>query len=624
MVKLFHLIRICLIAASLFSAFFSLASAQPDEDRKFLLMYFKEEELVVESATRGQKPITQVAENVTVVTAEDIKLMNAHTVAGVLNSITGVQVFMTGGPGSIALASIQGSDNRHVAVFMDGIPLNSLSDNVADLGALSVQNIEKIEIIKGPASSAWGSALGGVVNIITKSGNANGTRGMVSASYGEKNTGDFRLETSGKQDRLGYYIAAGRLQAEGFRPHNEFSGNNAYTKLSYDLTKDTSVLFSLGYDKLKRGTVDLPAYDRFINNTVEAVKSTVAVRSTLTQEIEVSLSLWQLQQNYAYDNLQLSTGQELSKDIYKDKGYGASANLLWKHQQHNIVLGADFDSKKLESGTIAGGEQGQTKSALYANDTLSIEQLSITPGIRYDTTNTNGNYTSPSLGATYKLTDTTLLRAYSSRGFSIPPLAFTYGDTFFNIANPDLNMERVWSYQAGIETTALKYLWLKLSLFRNDIKDVIVNEQVSATAFMAKNRGRERRQGMDVEMKTEPVYHVSLSAGAAFMNAKDRDTNETIPNAPQRTYDVGLQYDDNSLKALLKAHYIYWNSDPSVEGKYDAFIYDLHVMEKIYSHDDQRLDAFVDVYNVFHGAQYPLAIYKNPGQCLEAGVRYTF
>jgi vitamin B12 transporter len=238
-------------------AFSSIAYSQPDEDKNFLLMYFKEEELVVESPTRGQKSITQVAENISVVTADDIKLMNAHTLADVLNTVTGVQVLLTGSPGSSAIAYIQGSGQKHVAVFMDGIPLNNLSDNVTEVGAIPVQNIEKIEIIKGPASSAWGSALGGVINIITKSGSENASHGLASASYGERNTSDLRLETSGKQDSLGYYVMAGRLQTDGFRAHNEFTGNNAYAKLSYDLTKNTSAIITMGYNNVKRGDSEL-------------------------------------------------------------------------------------------------------------------------------------------------------------------------------------------------------------------------------------------------------------------------------------------------------------------------------------------------------------------------------
>ena len=163
---------------------------------------------------------------------------------------------------------------------MDGIPLNNLSDNITDIGSLTVQNIDRIEIVKGPASSAWGSSLGGVINIITKSGSDGDKRGMTSASYGKRNTGDFRVETSGKEMRFGYYINAGRLQTDGFRPHNDFSGNNAYTKLTYDVTKDTRLLFTMGYDKLSRGVLEFPNVN-FENNSLETFRWSVAADSAI-------------------------------------------------------------------------------------------------------------------------------------------------------------------------------------------------------------------------------------------------------------------------------------------------------------------------------------------------------
>ena len=626
MIKLIRLICISFIVFSPLFAIVSRTFAQSEEDKRILLMYYKEDELTVESATRSRKSITRTAENVTVVTAEDIKLMNAHTVADVLKTVPGVQVDISGGPGSIALASIQGSDNRHVAVFFDGIPLNNLSDNVTDLGLLPVQNIQKIEIIKGPASSAWGSALGGVINIITKSGSSDRAGEMVSVSYGANNTGDMRLETSGKQDRIGYYVDAGRLQTNGFRPHNDFSGNNAYAKLSYDLTRETSVLLSSGYDTVKRGIVDLPDFDLFINNEVETVKSSLAVKSAINNETELYLSLWQLHNISTVYNYQRSTGAELSNNRYDDTKYGSSARITWTLERHTIVLGADFDFGKLESNAITGGEQILRKSAYYLNDTMTFARLSIIPGIRYDETNTNGNFTSPALGMTYKLTDTTLIRAYTARGFSIPPFSFTFGDNVFSVPNPGLKVEQVWSYQGGVETTALQYLWLKLSAFRNDIKDVIENEPISATQFMAVNMGKERREGLEIEMKTVPFFNTSLTAGAVFMNAKDRSTGETILNTPQRTYDLGLQYNNKpwSLTALLQAHYIYWNTDPAFAGEYDSFMYDLHLLKKIYSHDGQLLEAFFDLHNISNTDQNRAAIYKNPGRWIETGLRYAF
>ncbi|HUL00668.1 MAG TPA: TonB-dependent receptor [Nitrospirota bacterium] len=621
----FCLIGIFLAFASFLFTFSSIVYAQSDEDKKELLIYYKEEDLDVESPTRGNKSIEQTAENITVITSEDIKNINAHTVADVLNIVTGVQVFLTGGPGSIAEAAIQDSEDRHVSVFMDGVPLNNLSDNVADIGSLPVQNIERIEIVKGPASSAWGSALGGVVNIITKSGSGSGASGTISGTYGERSTQDYRIETLGEQHQFGYYITAGRLQTDGFRPGNDFSGNSAYTKLSYNLPGDTSLAFTMNYSNLSRGTAELPSYDLNIKNNFETLFTTVSIKSMIVKDTEFDFSAWSSRQDFIYYDDQLSTGLELSQDRYVDTGYGSSVKLIWKQQYNNVVIGSDLDTRRLKSNAIAGGEQGIKKQAYFINDTISIGKLSITLGIRYDKTDTNGAFTSPSLGITYKITDKTLLRAYAAHGFSIPPLSATYGDNILNVANPDLKMEQVWSYQAGIESTALPYTRFKLSLFRHDIKDAILSEPLTGSTFIAVNGGQERRQGIEIEMKTVPIYRTSLIAGAAFMTAKDEITGQTIPEDPQRTYDIGLQYDDEqSLKVRMQGHYIYWNAPPSDQGRYDSFIVDLHVIKNLYSTKEQELEALFDIHNIFDSNQYLINVYNNPGRWLEAGIRYKF
>ena len=75
---------------------------------------------------------------------------------------------------------------------------------------------------------------------------------------------------------------------------------------------------------------------------------------------------------------------------------------------------------------------------------------------------------------------------------------------------------------------------------------------------------------------------------------------------------------------MLKGHYIYWNSDPAFDGKYGSFTYDVHILKNISSHEDQRVDAFVSIHNLFNSAQYPINFYMNPGRWIEAGVRYAF
>ncbi len=374
----------------------------------------------------------------------------------------------------------------------------------------------------------------------------------------------------------------------------------------------------------REGLAELPDFGIFVNDDIKAVRSTVTFRSSLSENTDLHFTAWHLRQHSDFSNMLISSGAELSKDRYLDDGYGGSLKLTWKRQHHNIVLGGDYDSRMLDSNAIADNRQGIDKQAAFVNDTMSFGSLTITPGLRYDKTDTNGDFTSPSLGMIYRITETTLLRAYAARGFSVPALAGTYGDNLFHVSNPDLKMENVKSYQIGAETTVEKYLWVKVSGFRHDLDDVLENVALSPISFITLNTGRERREGLEVELRTAPVYHTTLNAGASFISATDRDTGQTIKSVAQRTYDIGLQYDGDSFKALVKGHYIYWNTDKFFEGKYDDFIVDAHIMKTLYTRNEHSLEAFADVHNLFDDEQYPAGIYKNPGRWFEAGVRYVF
>jgi len=603
------------------------AFAQSEEEMKILKMFYKEDELVV-TPTRYPKPISQVAENMTVITYKEIEAMNAHTLTDVLNTIPGIQMDIRGGPGSGANVRIQGSEFMHVRVIIDGVTVNNLSDSFADVSAIPVQNIERIEIIKGPASSSWGSSLGGIINIITKSpDDSRKIGGTFSASYGERKTGDYRAEVSGKVGKFGYYIYGGNLLSDGFRPTTDFYENNLYTKMRWDMTDRVSLIFTFGYNKGNRGMMEDPYFDLLQRNNFEYLFSTLSLNYAITDEADLELSLRTSRQNSELFLNQLSTGADLGVTTTDERNNGASAKLTWRKGAHTVVVGGDFDDGELKSNVFTGVTHDLEKWAFFANDTIVVNKFTFTPGIRYDHTNTNGDFVSPSLGITYKIDEKTLLRAYGARGFSIPPPSLTYGTGFFYVPNSDLKMEKVWSIQAGIESTALTYLWLKTTLFRHNISDTIDTEQLPDGTFTFVNKGKQRRQGFEIEAKTIPVYNTSLFGGFAFIDAKDRDTRERLLNVPRYTYDIGIQYNDNkSFKALLKGHYIWWNADPSLNGKYSAFIWDLNLIKKVYVYTDNKktVEIFLTAHNIFNGSQYSIDVFKNPRRWIEGGMRFKF
>lgn len=603
----------------------ALASAQSEEEMQVLRMFYRETELVVTPA-RTPKPITQTAENITVITSKDIEDMNAHTLAEVLNTIPGVQMDLRGSPGSAANVQIQGSDFRHVLVVIDGVTLNNFSDNYADISAVPVQNIERIEIIKGPGSSSWGSSLGGVINVITKPvEKEKNISGTVSASYGERNTGDYRAGASGSAGSIRYYIYAGNLVSDGLRPSNSFYENNLYTKVKWDAADRAVLVFTFGYNKGDRGFGEISELDMSMRNDFEYLLSTLSLNYRLNDEADLELSLRTLRQNTEFYYNQLSTGAEIMKNTGDEYSYGGSAKLRWKKNMHNMVIGSDIDDSDLETDLVTDEKQGIEKWAVFANDTIAFNKFTFTPGIRYDQTSTNDDFMSPSLGVTYQLNKKTVLRGYIARGFNIPSLTETFGMGFFYVPNPDLEMEKVWSIQAGVESTAFKYLWLKANLFRHDISDALATESLPDGTFTMVNKEKQRRQGFEIEVKTVPVYNTSAFAGFVLIDARDRDTDERLEEIPEYTYDIGINYNDNrSFKALLKGHYIWWNATDDDNGKYSDFIWDLNLLKKIYKGGKSDVDLFFTAHNIFNGSQYLIGFFKNPQRWIEAGIRLNF
>lgn len=623
----------CLLKTSLvFSAIIALlltapasSRAQSEEEIRILKLYYNDNDLVV-TATRSEKPISQVAENVTILSADDIQAMNAHTVADVLNWVTGLQLANSIGPGSGPSVCIQGSAARHVLVMVDGVVQNNLSDGYADVGAMRVQQVERIEIVQGPASSSWGSSLGGVINVITKS--PDDTRafgGTVSASIGERATGDYRGEISGTSGTLGYYLSGGGLLTDGLQPNSAVKSGNVYAKLQWLPSDDSTLSLTMGYDVGSRGFSEVPSYGISFHIPYGYFYTTLAFSRRLTEELTFDLSIRGTRRHAQIEQNLMGSEVELQNAVYTETNLGGSARLSWQQGRHNLSVGTDLDFGKLQSQNVSNGWQDLDKWALYANDTVRLGPVSITPGVRYDHTSTNGDFWSPSLGVTWSVAESTVFRGYVARGFSIPPLGTTYGTGIFYTPNPGLKMEQVWSYSAGMETAALKYLWLKTSYFRHDVSDALDDIPLPNGLFTIINAGKQRREGVEVELKTSPVFHLSCTAGFTFTNAKDRTSGEVIKDVARYVYDVGVQYDDSRfLRAVLKGRYIDWNAYPEDNAKYSTMVWDLNLSRKLPLPDGLDGEVFFTAHNIFNGAQYLLDIYKNPRRWFEGGLRFSF
>ena len=619
-----------LAAALVLLARAPIVEAISEAEQSFLAMYFTEEELHVVSATRSLQSIERIAENIEVVTADDIELMNAHTLADVLNVINGVKVQLTGSFGAAAVPFIQGSGFNQVTILLDGVPLNNLTDNVVDIGFFPVTDIARIEIVKGPASSAWGSALGGVVNMITKDPAAGPFQGNASLGYGTENSADYRAAISGRVGGLGYYLSGTGLRTDGLTDGFDVDAKFFGAKLGYDLSDRTALAFSISHGQGPRGDgndreFDV-AFDRETRQTVAKLSLRTAVGST--GRLEATLGSVRAGEDYFVRTL--STGEEQAHSTIDWSRTGGGLTYACSAGGHDLVVGADYWNGEIEASDIPGRKPDLSQWAVFANDTVRFGALSITPGLRYDDVSITDSFLSPSLGATYAMSRNALLRATAARGFSLPSPIDTNEGTSEIVGykgNPNLKPETVWSYQAGIETNVLDALWLKAALFRHDLDDAFVNVDLGDGLRTEENGGRQRRQGVELGLKTVPFHHLTLAAGATFMEAEDLETHEQIDNIPTRQYNVSLKYDDKrSFRALLTGNYRTEVYEPVeiYNADFSGFIVDLHLAKKFRLGARSAVEAFVSVHNLLDANQYYADIYKNPDRWAEGGIRVAF
>jgi len=565
------------------------------------------------SAGRAPKPISQTAENVTVITASDIESLNAHTLADILATVSGVQVDMHGGPGGLAYTYVQSAMTNHVQILVDGVAINNLSENFSDVGLVPAQIIERIEIVKGAASSAWGQALGGVINVITKSPNQRHVSGEASASTGSRNTNDVRGELTGTVDKFGYYLSGGYLGTDGLLPDNQIYSSNGHAKLSLELPGHAELWGTFAYNNANRNDFSYLPIDARGDNSTRYLTLTSGYRKQIFEGLDLAFVAHHNTRQLDISMSLLSTGELLQLVNTREQVSGGNGQLTWRTRDNLLVVGGEYEHAKFRSTTsfvaVARLERVVDRWGLYANNSFTINPVTVSGGIRLDHTASSGNQVSPSIGATLQLNDSTVLRVYTAKGFSLPSIYL------------DRPSEKVWTLQSGIETSAIPYLWLKGSLFRNEIWDVTARDPLTGDRFS------ERRiaLGVEAELRTVPVFNTSLGAGYTFTDTTRTSDGSQVLSAPRHTAQLALRYDDKHfLRGALTGRHIYWNADPAFAGRYRGMIWDLHVGATVFKREDTSLELFFSGRNLFNGSLYQDEAFQIPKRWFEGGIKVRF
>ncbi|MFZ5774787.1 MAG: TonB-dependent receptor plug domain-containing protein [Thermodesulfobacteriota bacterium] len=614
-------------------------AAKPDA----LAMYFDESQLV-QVATRAPKPITQVAENVTIITAEEIADMRAQSLAEVLSRVAGVMVHRVGADfNGISYTFIQGSREEHVLTLIDGVRLNSAMSGDAVVSHIPLRIIERVEIIKGPASSVWGSSQGGVINIITKAtGKAARPSGSVGLEIAEGHSSAYEADLAGKAGRVGYFLYAGRQDSDGIMNNRFYDSGRAYGKLAVDLPSQGLLTFtgSAVDPHFRTGDFDYmtPYFSEDIRDRSHFV--TVNYDTPLSDSLHLNLGARHSERTFNDNRSIIAASPEGDPGSlfwyanWREKSQGANALLTWKSDWQQVSLGAEINRSEMGTTTDYGpwaqvnwwapavdeSRPGYKEVyGLFVNDTMRFGALTLTPGLRYDNHSISGSLLSPSLGATYQLRPDTLLRATAARGFQYPILSYIAGGGIWDSPVPGLKPEKVTSFQAGVENRTLSFLSLKLTGFVHHITDGWVND---ANAGTWTNGGSAERKGFEAEAETASWHNLRLAANATY--ALVTPAEEGTETTTATLTNLILRYRDQAgWKGEVAGQYAWWDAT-HVYHQSEDLTWNMSIGRTVYSSDWLSCDLYAKVSNLFDGNSYNDKFYPMPGRWLLAGLRMSF
>lgn len=518
---------------------------------------------VVVTATRLATPVDQVGSTVNVITRKEIERRNAKDVAELLQDVPGLHVTRTGT--GAAQLSIRGGKNEHVLVLLDGVEMNDAISigRSFDFSEMTLENIERIEVVSGPQSTLYGSsAMSGVVNIITRTGRGP-ARGSVHVAGGYPGSALTSAEASGGNEWVGWSVAAGGQTAWGLSSAAKHYGNTekdrqtkgAFAgKINFTPSEEFDVDFTVRYTHIKLDLDnaggpggDDPNHTGSLDRLFLRTGATLRLFEDLWEQ-KLVLSLTDLQRKdrndpdevQPFDWMRSTFDSRLMKADWQH-------NLNWP-DNNTFTVGVSAEEEmgknRSDSGSAWGdfssdtGRLTSSSTSVYVQDQLRLwDALTLTAGLRVDDVDTYGTKTTGRLAAAYAIEPTdTILRASWGSGFKAPSLYQRFSD----YGNRDLSPETNTGWDAGVTQYFVdKTVRLDATVYENLYKNLIDYNYATQSYY---NVGRVRTRGVELKARWQATETVALRGGAAFNRTKDLDTNKPLPRRPETVFSVGADW----------------------------------------------------------------------------------
>ncbi|MGG5817754.1 TonB-dependent receptor plug domain-containing protein [Falsiroseomonas sp. HW251] len=617
----------------------------------------------VVTATRIPTPLDRVPAAVTVITRQDIEERGYRTLAEALVSVPGVRLVQGGGFGQQASAFVRGAASRQVLVLLDGVPLNDPSEpnGAFNFGNELLGDIERIEVVRGPASSLYGSgAVGGVVNMITRRAPAN-TPAQVfgEAGFGSERTVSGNIGGAGTTDRWNWLLMGQGISSRGFNvtpprlatnigEADGFNGQAATARLGFRPNAQSLVqgllrwrqnnvsLDSVPYDDPNNRLTDRMTYGQLQAETTLGGVWTTGLRASFVGANRRNLNPADDAQFAPADDIYRGNRQSYEwANILRLGDAGPFGGIAVNFGVIQSLETADSRAGDLPFQTTTDASQRATTYNIGIQARL-LDRIELQAGISQEQAQGYDGFTAWRLGANIAIPEiNSRVIAAAGTAYKAPSLFQRYGviGTFFR-GNPNLRPEDSFSWEVGIETDIPAFgnsgfATAGATWFRSSFNNLI---NFNAAFDTLENIDKATSQGAELYLTLRPWRWLELYGGWTITEAKDGDGNP-LPRRPRNvvTANARLAFD----RFVIVPEVLF--TGPSPEGPFASYLDDgTSVSGYAYNKSGAVLNLtatyrVTDQVSVFAqgrnlgGSRFePANGFAVPGRAAYAGVRFAF
>lgn len=518
---------------------------------------------IIVTGTRLENTTQTTGSSVSVVSEQELEDGQYRNAIDAIQQVPGVDVVQSGGQGGNAAVFLRGGNSEFTLVLLDGIELNNpaTTNRSFNMSNLTLENIERIEVVRGPQSTIYGSdAMGGVINLVSKkaqegvhtsltsqAGSYNSYTQVGNVSYGSKT---FDIATGITQQNVGGISAANA--SDGNPEHDGYDNTSLSNRIRIAPSEDVEITSTTRYTNSR---TDLDNYggvggddpNRHMKNDEFFTRGDISaafLKKTLTPAAYISYTRHHLADNNSPD----AKSTDILQSSFGGDIVTVGSRATWEPTRYfSSVLGAETQGEEATSyyysldqygpfeSNLYGVEQ-RTNSVYYETQTSYDKRFYLDAGVRHDNVSTFGGATTFKVAPSVLLGRGTKVRSSVGTGFKAPSLVELYS----GYGNPDLQPQRSVGWDVGVDQDIIKNrLSGSVTYFHNYYDELIT---FNPSTFVLENIDKSHTQGIEVASNIELSEQLSTRLAYTYTEAENDTTGEALLRRPKNKNSLTVVY----------------------------------------------------------------------------------